>query len=164
MERNPNKFPPHVTLNLQGGRQLKCHKQNTSIYEFEEENEQEHIFVDTSVDRHNPKAIYLHRFEFEIAHPNDPELYKKICKKMGKVGIETVIEERPSEADRKVYEDKLARYGLTKSGLAVPERFADPEAKQLTPRQESKIAYLAYILEHGHMPPEEFDGSGDLFI
>lgn len=61
------------------------------------------------------------------------------------------VQDVPSDIVKQIY---LNQFG----------RDAKHKTKELTMRQERRIDFLAFLLEGGHLTPEDFNGNGELYI
>ena len=158
---DPNKFPPHFTIQFKDT-PIKCHRQNTWLYTFQEVSDFNHVFIDRST-RTKAKGIYL--WERQILKEHDLDMWHKVIQGLGSVGVETIEEPAPSEHDKKVYRHVFGDLGslsIRESGLI--ESNISPQNSSLSPRQEHKVEFLHHLLEHDLLTPQDFQGRGNLEI
>lgn len=159
---DPNKFPPHFTIQFKDT-PIKCHRQNTWLYTFQEAPDYNHVFIDRST-RTKAKGIYL--WERQILKEHDLDTWHKVIQGLGSVGVETIEEPAPSEHDKKVYRHVFGDLGsltVRESGLIAPD--ISPQNLTLSPRQENHVSYFHEVLERGIITPEDFQlGQGELYI
>lgn len=153
---NPEMFPPTYNIQFTNGL-IKCHRQNTSIWTFTDTKVPgiDHVYIDTSKDRHRPTAVHI--FEREMMEANQEEQWYQLLEGLGRVGCETYIETEPSDQDLAVY---IRKFGEIKIIGEVKE----PEPHELTPRQQARVAWLEYMLDHDLLIPQTFHGEGALEI
>ena len=59
--------------------------------------------------------------------------------------------------------DELDKTDMEAYYRAYPDEISLPQ-RELTPRQERTVSFLAYILENGHLTPDDFTAEGELQI
>lgn len=149
---NPEKFPPTYNVQFNNGL-VKCHRQNTSIWTFTEAVGFDHVFIDTSDNRHAAQAIYV--FEKEMLEVEGLDKWHQLLQGLARVGCETYIDKEPCEADLEIYAKKFGTVPII--GATLPTH-------DLTPRQEAHVTYFRQVLEQDILTPQDFYGEGALEI
>jgi len=127
-----DKKEPSMSIEYQGIK-FEMTPENTAAYLHEEEPNFDHLF-------YTQDGGYLYLFRRNVSNFDDVAAY------MERNGYEINREAFAAEQDKQQY---FERYGYPE----IPTR-------ELTPREERKLLFARYLLEHEHITPESFNGTG----
>lgn len=112
--------------------------------------------------------VHLEEYEYydsvlHVAEGGEPvvifreslEDFDDLLETMMHKGFSVAMQDEPSDLDRQLYLNTFGRDPAHRTTLVE---------KELTPRQKKTVKFLRYILKKEHLKPEDFEGSGELFI
>ncbi len=142
---------PVFTLGLDTGRVL-MHKNNTTIFSYTQQEQGNHIFV-AHKDEGDSRVEGTLLWREEIVAKNSIEKYLQILQRLREIDVPEVEEMFMKEDDAEGFRET---FGFD-AAMTIPEQ-------QLTPRQETHVGYLRFVLDKGILLPDDFRGSGALYI
>ncbi len=125
------------------GEKLECVPENTFCFLYED-TDFDHIFyvVEETEDGYNG---------FHFWREMLGDRFDALAKYMIDAGYRVENEDELQECDKQAY------------FRSYPDKISLPQ-NELTPRQENRVKFLAYLLEKERLTADEFSGSGELHI
>lgn len=147
MEQEPRQLGP-FRLEFDTGQEIVCHRGNTAAFIHSEEPFGDHLFIRVpAIDDQPETGHYV--FREQVTN------FDEIVGRMSVSDWSIITAERLEDGDREAYEEFIARKEANLKRM---------EERKLTLRQNNTVAYLGYLLLNEHLTPDDFTGTGELFI
>lgn len=158
MEQNPEQSPEAprplnvFKLEFDTGREVICHRQNTSAFIHSEEPWGDHLFIHyPPIDDEEERGDYV--FREQISN------FDEIVSRMIASDWAVIENERINEDDLEAYEEFKA---MKQRNLEMADKIKNEIT--LTDRQENLANFFGYLLLHERLAIEDFHGEGNLYI
>lgn len=153
MERNNENEPKPKRYYLEfEGERYVMGPENTILYLHSENPAADHFYVQFEDDDNGEQRGH---YGWRELHSQFDEMILNLIQ----VGCQQILKQEPNRFDIEQYQ---ARFGSLP--MSKPEPAPEMKPLDLTPRQNNLANYLGYLLLHGHITADEFNGVGDLHI
>lgn len=144
MEQEPGRQRYSILIN---GEKIYLDERPCSIYLHSEEPHFDHIFIDMTEDNSPRMGAFLWR----LNSSNFDEMVLHVIENGG----EQILNETASKHDKRMFK---------KHGLEVPQKPAELQYQELTPRQQNLTLFMAYLLINERLTAEDFKGDGEMYL
>jgi hypothetical protein len=146
-EQEPRRRPVDLRF---GERVVRCEWHNTTLFiHGEADQKYDHIFL---VQNPNPEEAEEGFVYFRQQFPQ----FDSLLDMFRHEGYTFIEKETVTDGDREVYEKHY--------GEDEPEPAPEVVFEELTPRQNRRVAYLAYLLDQNYLTANDFNIEGDVLI
>lgn len=157
MERNnnENEKPKRYYLEFDGQRYVMG-PDNTVLYLHANNPSADHFYVQFEDDEDGEQRGH---YGWRELHG---EQFDEMVINLIQIGCQQVLKNDPSHFDIEQYMARFGSQPISQPDMSKPAPEIEP--LNLTPRQNNLANYLGYLLLHGHITADEFNGVGDLHI